>query len=613
MQYKWVVLSNTTLGIMMASIDINIVIIALPAIFRGINIDPFNSFQYLLWLVFGYDIVTATLLVTFGRISDMFGRVRLYNLGFAIYTVGSLLLYLTPGTGDFAALELISFRFIQGIGGAFLFSNGAALVTDAFPPNERGKALGINNVAGLIGTLLGLVLGGILAIFDWRYVFLISVPFGLFGTVWSYWKLKELATIKENQKIDVWGNVTFGVGLTLFLIAMTYALLPYGNSAMGWSNPYVIAGLALSSTLLIAFPFIERKVTDPMFKLGLFKNRMFAAGNFAQFLGAISRGGVMLMLVILLQGIWLPLHGFAFEDTPFWAGIYMIPMTLGFAVMGPMSGWLSDKYGARGFSTLGMLLSAAVFLLLTFLPYQFDYITFAFLIFGLGLGMGMFASPNTASIMNAVPPEDRGSASGMRATLQNTGQTVGLSILFTVTLVALSGSLGHALSAAATGAGAPQLGSLLDTIPPTAALFAAFLGYNPMRIMLKQLPQAVTSSLSTRSISAMTSLTWFPTAIAPSFMSALGVAFYFNVGLALLAAAASALRGKKYVYGREGEMQVPVRIPASEKERTTRLSTTPRSPTGWNRVNASPSEVDDSFNSNNQNKASAPTKGPEGS
>jgi MFS family permease len=552
MQYKWIVLTNTTLGVLMASIDINIVIIALPAIFRGINIDPFNSFQYLLWLVFGYDIVTATLLVTFGRISDMYGRVRLYNLGFAIYTIGSLMLYLTPGTGDTAALFLISFRFIQGIGGAFLFSNGAALITDAFPANERGKALGINNVAGLIGTLLGLVLGGILAVFDWRYVFLISVPFGLFGTVWSYWKLKELAVIRKNQKIDVWGNLTFGAGLTVFLIAMTYALLPYGNSEMGWGNPYVIAGLLASSILLVSFPFIEHHVKNPMFKLELFKNRTFSAGNFATLLASISRGGVTLMLVILLQGIWLPLHGYAFEDTPFWAGIYMIPMTLGFAVMGPISGWLSDQYGARGFSTLGMLLSAAVFMSLTLLPYQFDYISFALAIFGLGLGMGMFASPNTASIMNSVPPEDRGVGSGMRSTLQNTGSTLGMSILFTIVLVALAGSLGHGMSIAAANAGAPQLSSTLDTIPPTTALFAAFLGYNPMGVLLSHLPATVsTGSLSARSISVLTSKTWFPTAIAPPFMGALDVAFYFNAGLAILAAAASALRGKRFIYHAE--------------------------------------------------------------
>ncbi|HXX73246.1 MAG TPA: MFS transporter, partial [Candidatus Acidoferrales bacterium] len=378
-----------------------------------------------------------------------------------------------------------------------------------------------------------------------------------------------LAVIRKNQKIDAWGNLAFGAGLTLFLIAMSYALLPYGDAEMGWGNPYVIAGLIAASFLLVSFPFIERRVKDPMFKLQLFKNRMFSAGNFATLLASISRGGVTLMLVILLQGIWLPLHGYAFEDTPFWAGIYMIPMTLGFALMGPISGWLSDRYGARGFSTFGMLLSAAVFLSLTLLPYQFSYITFALAIFGLGLGLGMFASPNTASIMNSVPPEDRGVASGMRSTLQNTGSTVGMSILFTIVLVALAGSLGHSIATAAANAGAPQLSSTLDTMPPTTALFAAFLGYNPMGVTLTHLPPSATSSLSTQSISILTSKTWFPTSIAPAFMSALGVAFYFNAGLAILAAAASALRGKRFIYKTQPlpgpqSIKIPVSTPPEE-------------------------------------------------
>ena len=448
MHYKWVVLSNTTLGVLMASIDINIVLIALPAIFRGINIDPFASFQYLLWMLFGYSIVTATLLVTFGRISDMFGRVRLYNLGFAIYTVGSILLYLTPNTGDLGALELILFRIVQGIGGAFLFSNSAAIITDAFPANERGKALGINQVAGLAGGFLGLVLGGVLAVYDWRYVFLISVPFGLFGTVWSYWKLKEQAVIRKGQRIDVWGNLTFGAGLTIFLIAITYGLLPYGASAMGWGNPLVIAGMIVSLILLVAFPFIEKRVRDPMFRLELFRRRAFAAGNFARFPRFDIEGW---RHVDARNSLASHLVAFAWNRIrryPLWAGIYMLPMTAGFIMMGPLSGWLSDRYGARGFSTLGMIISAVLFLVLTTFPYNFDYVSFALALFVMGLAMGMFASPNTASIMNSVPPEDRGSAAGMRSTLQNSGSTIGLSLLFTITLIALSSSLPHSVNAA---------------------------------------------------------------------------------------------------------------------------------------------------------------------
>jgi EmrB/QacA subfamily drug resistance transporter len=564
-QYKWVVLSNTTLGVLMASIDINIVLIALPAIFRGIGVNPFTSFDYLLWILFGYSIVTATLLVTFGRISDMLGRVRLYNLGFLIYTVGSVLLYLTPNTGNLGAIELILFRIVQGIGGAFLFSNSAAIITDAFPPNERGKALGINQLAALSGGFLGLVLGGVLAVYDWRYVFLISVPFGAFGTLWSYWKLRELATIREGQRIDAWGNITFGVGLTVFLIAITYGLLPYGTSTMGWGNPWVIAGLVSSVGLLVAFPFIETRVRDPMFRLHLFKRRAFAAGNFAAFLASISRGGVMLLLIIMLQAIWLPLHGINYQDTPLWAGIYMLPFTAGFLVMGPLSGYLSDKYGARGFSTAGMLITAVGYYLLSTFPYNFAYLSFAAVIFLMGIGMGMFASPNTASVMNSVPAEHRGTASGMRSTLQNTGSVIGLSILFTLVILVLSRDLPSSLAAAVSQAGAPQLSSVLAQIPPTAAVFAAFLGYNPMGTVLNQLPSSLTNSLNPQTVAVLTGKVWFPTAIANAFMSSLGVALYFNVALAVVAAGASALRGKRYVYETEAEkLEIAVPIKSSK-------------------------------------------------
>ena len=533
----------------MAAIDINIVIIALPAIFRGIEINPLSSFQYLLWILFGYSIVTATLLVTFGRLSDMFGRVRLYNLGFAIYTIGSILLYLTPNTGDVGALELIIFRLVQATGGAFLFSNSAAILTDAFPSKERGKALGINQVALLAGSILGLVLGGILAVYDWRYIFLVSVPFGVFGTIWSYLKLKEIATIKKNQKLDPWGNITFGAGLTLLLISITYGIIPYGSSTMGWTNPFVDAGLVFSGVLLVAFPFIERRVEQPMFRLDLFKTRIFAAANFAGTLASLARGGVTLMLVILLQAIWLPLHGFSYADTPFWAGVYMIPFSLGFVVMGPLSGYLSDKFGARGFSTVGMLITAGAFLILSTLSYNFDYVLFALVIFLMGISMGMFSSPNTASIMNSVPPEHRGAASGMRSTLQNTGSTIGLGVLFSIVLLVLAGNLPASLASAAASAGAPQLNAaVFSKIPPTSAVFAAFLGYNPMQSILSQLPANLTGALSSQTISTLTGKTWFPRALAPAFMSSLRIAFYVNAGLALAAAVSSLLRGKKYIY-----------------------------------------------------------------
>jgi MFS family permease len=570
MQYKWTVLMNTTMGVVLASADINILIIALPAIFRGINVDPMapGAFEYLLWIIFGYDVVTATLLVTFGRLSDILGRVRMYNLGFAVYTVGSIMLYLVPDMGLRGASEILIFRLVQGVGGALIFSNSAAIIVDAFPTSERGKALGANQAAILVGSLLGLVLGGVLAVYDWRFVFLISVPFGLFGTGWSYWKLRELAVIKKGQKLDVWGNVTFALGLTIFLVGMTYSLIPFGSSAMGWGNPLVIGCLALGLGLLIAFPIIEARTKDPMFSMDLFKNRGFSSGNLAAFVAALSRGGVMLMLVILLQAIWLPLHGFSYQDTPFWAGIYIIPMSLGFVSAGPVSGWLSDKKGSRGLATGGMCLLCVIFLILSTLSYDFQYPEFAISIFLMGIGFGMFSSPNVSSIMGTVPPERRSTATGMLLTLQNTGSTVGLTLLFTEVIGALTGSLPNALASAMTNAGAPHIATSLSQIPPTLALFAAFLGYNPMVTMISELPRAVSGQISPQTLSTITSTTWFPRTIAPPFMDAIHLAFYFNAGLAVVAAIASLMRGKKEQYEYQPtKREITVPIPS---ERITR-------------------------------------------
>jgi EmrB/QacA subfamily drug resistance transporter len=556
----------------MAAIDGTIVLISLPAIFRGIDINPLTSFQYLLWILFGYSVVTSTLLVSFGRISDMFGRVRLFNMGFAIFTIGSLLCSVTPSTGDLGAEELIAFRIIQGVGGAFLLSNSAAILTDSFQAKERGKALGINMTAALAGSLVGLVLGGVLAIFNWRYIFLVSVPVGALGTVWSFLKLKEVATIQKGQRLDVWGNVTFALGLILALVGVTYALIPSTSSSIGWGNPWVIASLAAGFALLIAFPFIETKVQDPMFRLDLFKNRIFSAANIAGLLSSVGRGGVMIMLIILLQGIWLPLHGISYQDTPFWAGVYMLPMILGFAIMGPLSGYLSDKYGSRTFATLAMVITAVTFLALSLLPYDFSYLPFAIIIFVLGLGGGMFAAPNTASIMNSVPKEHRGAASGMRATLQNTGQTVSLAIFFTVIISGLSNSLPTALSDAMTSAGVPQLASAFISISPTSALFSAFLGYNPMQSILSQ-PQfsSVLGQIPQSTVGYLEGQTFFPHSIAPAFISALDLAFYIGAALSIAAAVASLLRGRAYIYG-EGEKSPP--IPVATPNPRTRVTVT---------------------------------------
>jgi MFS family permease len=546
--YKWIALSNTTLGAFMAALDSSIVLIALPAIFKGIGIDPLapGETDYLLWVLMGYFVVTATLLVTFGRISDMFGRVRLYNLGFAIFAVGSILLFLVQGTGNAAALQIIIYRLIQAVGGAFLFANSTAILTDAFPPDQRGMAMGINQIALLAGQFIGLLAGGVLAVIDWRAVFLVSVPFSVGGTIWAYLALHETAKIREHQKLDIPGNALFAIGLTAVLVGMTYGLEPYGNSSMGWGNPFVIGCIAGGVALLVAFLWVEQRAAEPMFRLELFKIRMFTAGNAAGFLASLARGGLTFMLIIWLQGIWLPLHGYNFEDTPLWAGIYMLPLTGGFLVMGPLSGYLSDRFGARFFSTGGMLLTAVGFIGLMMLPPNFYYLTFAIILFLVGMGMGMFAAPNTTAIMNSVPMEHRGVSSGMRATFQNTASTLSITVIFMMVTAGLAASLPAALYSGLTQAGLPnQAAQTVANLPPTAALFAAFLGYNPLGTLL---PPQVLHSLPAASQAQLLGTKFFPSLIAGPFEQGLRIAFSISAVLSVLAALASLLRGKRYIH-----------------------------------------------------------------
>lgn len=546
-RYKWIALSNTSLGVFMASLNANIVLISLPAVFRGIHINPMasGSTVYLLWLLMGYTVVTATLLVSFGRISDMFGRARLYNLGFAIFSAASILLAVTPGQGDTGATELVIFRILQGVGAGFLFSNSTAILTDAFPPSQRGMAMGLNQILGIGGTLVGLIVGGLLADLHWRLVFLLSVPIGLAGTVWAFLKLKDTGTILKQQKMDWLGNGTFAIGLTVLLLALTYGIMPYGEAPMGWGSPMVIAGIVIGIILLISFIFIEMHVDMPMFRLELFKIRAFAAGNLSLFLSSIARGGLQFMLIIWLQGIWLPLHGYSFEQTPLWAGIYMLPMMLGFFIIGPTSGYFSDRYGARGFATAGMLLSALSFVLLTLLPANFSYLPFVFILLLAGVGMGMFAAPNTTAIMNSVPPEHRGASSGMRATLQNTGMALSMTLYFSILIIGLTQHLPMAMYQGLINAGVPgAVAQQVAKLPPTAALFAAFLGYNPMAQLL---PATILQQLPQASQQMILGNVFFPKLIAPAVMSSLHIAFYISTVLSLIAAVASFLRGKRNV------------------------------------------------------------------
>lgn len=552
-QYKWVALSNTTMGVFMATVNQTILLISLPDIFRGIGLNPFvpANFQYLLWILLGFNIVTATLLLTFGRLSDMFGRIRLFNLGFAVFTVGSVMLYFTPvspGHGASSAQYMIIGRLIQGFGAAFLFSNSAAILTDAFPARERGTALGINSIAAIGGSFIGIILGGVLATFDWRDVFLVSVPVGALGTIWSMYKLKDTAKRDKTQKIDYVGNVLFAGGLTLILIGIIYGLLPYGSSTMGWLNPLVIASFVIGGAALVLFPLVELRVKYPMFRMSLFKVKAFAMGNMSGLLSAMARGGVMIMLIILLQGIWLPLHGYSFAVTPFWAGIYMVPLTVGFMIMSPLGGKLSDKYGAKHLATLGMIIVAIAFYALTTLPYFFNYVPFAIMLFVMGVGNGLFAAPNAAAIMNSVPAEVRGVSSGMRATLMNTGMTVSIGMFFTIVIIALSSGLPNAFATSLSNSGASALIPAFKQIPPTSAMFSAFLGINPVSTILQQIPTSVTSQLGAGLINTLESKTWFPHAMAPAFMSALHVAFFIGMAIAAAAALISYLRGGMYIH-----------------------------------------------------------------
>jgi MFS family permease/cytidylate kinase len=555
--YKWIALSNTTLGSFMATINTSIILIALPAIFNGIGVDPLapGESNYFLWMLLGYSIVTATLLVSLGRISDIFGRVRLYNLGFAIFTLGSILLFLAPGSGNHAALELILFRLVQGVGAAFLFANSTAILTDAFPVEQRGMALGINQVSAVSGSFAGLIVGGILAAIHWRLVFLVSVPFGLLGTIWAYLKLRETATLRANQRIDWVGNATFALGLTILLLGLTYSIEPYGDAPMGWGNPLVIGGVVFGLLLLVGFVWIELRVPEPMFRLDLFKIRMFSVGNLSSFLSSVARGGLQFMLVIWLQGIWLPLHGYSFEQTPLWSGIYMSPLLIGFIAMGLLSGWLSEHFGARLFSTGGLITQAVGFVGLTLLPANFSYVPFAVVLLVLGIGSGLFVAPNTTEIMNSVPPDARGAASGMRATFQNAAQLVSIGVFFAIVVGGLAGSLPQALYVGLTQNGVPaDSANAIAHLPPTSALFGAFLGFNPIGVLL---PTAVQQQLSPTDLGTLLSTSFFPNLVAGPFLDGLRVVFYVAATMCAVGAAALAL----------GVARKPVPVPGPAVER----------------------------------------------
>ena len=552
--YKWIALSNTTVGMLLATVNSSIVLISLPAIFRGIGLDPLapGNFSYLLWMIMGFLLVSAVLVVTLGRLGDMFGRVKIYSLGFVVFAVSSIALALVPFGGGTGALWLIGWRVVQGIGGAMLFANSTAILTDAFPAHQRGLALGTNQVSAIAGSFLGLVLGGVLAEWNWRAVFWVSVPIAVIGAIWSYRSLHELGE-RLAGKIDWWGNITFAVGLGTLLAGIVYGINPYGGHPTGWTNPWVLGAVIGGVLVLAGFCVLETKVAQPMFHIELFKGRLFALGSLAGLMASIGRGGLQFMLIIWLQGIWLPLHGFSFEQTPLWAGIYLLPLTVGFLVAGPISGVLSDRFGARLFATAGLSLVAVSMVALMIIPVDFPYWLFAAILLFNGIGSGLFTAPNTSAVMGAVPANQRGAASGMRATSFNSGSALSIGIFFTFMIVGLSSTLPSALSSGLRGQGVP--GAVADQVaglPPVGSLFAAFLGFNPIQELLA--PSGVLQQLPAANVATLTGTEFFPRLISGPFQHGLFAAFLAALVMTLIGVVASALQGKEAKL----ELEVPV-------------------------------------------------------
>ncbi|HEX3548302.1 MAG TPA: MFS transporter [Mycobacterium sp.] len=543
--YKWIALSNTTLGTLMATVNASIVLISLPAIFRGIGLNPLapGNVSYLLWMLMGYLVVTAVLVVLFGRLGDMYGRVRIYNLGFVVFTGAAIALSFDPFHLGGGALWLIGWRVIQGIGGAMLMASSSAILTDAFPANQRGMALGVNMVAAVAGSFLGLLIGGVLSQWDWRAIFWVGVPVGILGTIWSLRSLKELG-VRTPGKLDWAGCLTFGIGLTVLLAGITYGIQPYGDSTTGWGNPLVFGSIGFGLLLLVAFCFIELRVAEPMVNIRLFRSTSFGMGNLAGLLSSVGRGGLQFMLIIWLQGIWLPLHGYSFESTPLWAGIYMLPMTVGFLVAGPLAGSLSDRFGARPFTVAGMGLMAVSFIALVMIPVDFNYWLFALLVFLNGLGGGIFTAPNTAAIMSSVPAAERGAASGVRATFFNAGSSLSIGIFFSLMILGLANTLPSAMSSGLQEQGVPaSVAHDVANLPPVGSLFAAFLGYNPIAELL-----APSGALQQPGVNAdvLTGKTFFPHLITAPFHSGLVVVFTAAAVMMVLGLIASMFNPGRY-------------------------------------------------------------------
>ncbi len=453
--YKWVVLSNTTIAMLMAAIDTSIVIISLPYILRSVlrhtaggtsapgsaayAIASADSFVYVIWSLMGYMLITATLLIFFGRLADLKGRVKIYNAGFAVFTVGSLLAgfsgIIIPNTMVTEGLQLVLFRLVQAVGAAMLWSNSAALLTDAFPANQRGLALGTNMVSGVGGSILGLVLGGVItSVASWRFIFFINVPIGVFATAWAYLRLREISAPSRSETLDTAGALMFSASIASLLLGSTFYTL--GGMTAGASassgvfyttfHPYLLisyVAFALSPALMAVFVVNEIYFAKhPLVKFSLFRSRAFSTGVLASSLLAVGRGGIMFLMVFYFEGV----KGLS----AFNAGLQLVPMSLGFLLVGPISGILSDRVGYRGFTTAGVLLSALVLVFLSVLPQNAPAYEVSGVLALAGIGGGLFGSPNIASIMGSMRANERGVGAATNSTMLNVSSMIALTIAF---------------------------------------------------------------------------------------------------------------------------------------------------------------------------------------
>ncbi|GGP19416.1 MFS transporter [Thermocladium modestius] len=538
------VLLNTFLGSFVAAMNISMLIIALPAIFDGIRVYPLSplGFTSMIWLIVSYPLALAVAIPISGRLSDMYGRGKLFTIGFLVFTLSSLLLGLAQGSGEAAAAELIVFRIMQGAGGSFMFSNSPALIMDVYPPRDRGFALGIIGISFSAGSVIGLLVGGGLAVINWRLVFLINAVVGSIGTYWSYKVVYKLSPGSSSVKVDWGGAVLLAAALVSVLTALNLGMLPYGDQPLGWGNPLVWTLLAVGAALLALLVQVERRIKEPMLRLDLFKIRQFTFGVMSAFFLFLAQGANIFVLSILLQALYLPMHGVPYSETPLLAGIYLIPNSVANALFAPIGGRLVNRLGARLVSTAGAVIAATSFELLALLPIDFNYAVFAAILFMMGAGFGLFMSPNQVSILTPVPPKDRSAASGMRASMQNVGSLTSIVVFLSLIIIGTYSTLSAALMNALVKAGlqAATAGQL-SSIPPAIALFAAFLGYDP----ISTLASLTHTSIPPQLLAELTKPSFFPTAIAPATINGFHYAYHVAALMAFTAAVLSLLRGRE--------------------------------------------------------------------